>query len=112
MDTVHAAPVHTTVVGVFDDAARARAAVEDLRRAKFAARRIRFLGPKSRKPGKTAENRDWIVKEMDEGKSLVIVREADERAEDVRDILRRHHASIQQPSDIGTYGTGLPATPF
>jgi len=112
MDTAHADPVHTTVVGVFDDEAHARAAVEDLREAGFMAKQIGYLGPRSQRAKIKEENRDWFAKELDEGKVLVTVHEADERAEDAREILRRHHGSIHQPTDIGTYGTGLPATPF
>ena len=112
MDTARAAPVHTTVVGVFDDQAHARAAVEALRQAGFADKLVKLLGPRTRRAGIKEENRDWFEKELDDGKVLVTVHEADERAEEARDILRRHHGAIHQPTDIGTYGTGLPATPY
>jgi hypothetical protein len=112
MDTAHAAPVHTTVVGVFDDEARARAAVEDLRRDGFADTCIGLYVPGGGAPGSCEENSDWFRKELADGKSIVTVHEADQRAEDAREVLRHHHGSIQEPSDIGTYGTGLPATPY
>jgi hypothetical protein len=112
MDAAHAAPVHTMVVGVFDDPAHARTAVEDLRRAGFGDDLIGFHTPSAGTLCPAEENIDWIARELAAGKSLVTVHEADERAEDAREVLRRHHGEIHEPSDIGTYGTGLPATPY
>jgi hypothetical protein len=54
----------------------------------------------------------WYQSELKAGRSLVTVHEADERAEEARDILRRDGATIRLPSNVGSYGTGLPATPF
>lgn len=183
MTTTLEAPVHTTVVGVFDNHARARVAVEDLRRAGFPDDRIGFMGPEPGAPVGRAVDHDpaeaagvgaavgaaaggaaglvvaaamftpigpvvlggalatwlatvgvgvtagaalgalvgfglpehearWYEGELKAGRTLVLVHEADERAEDARHILRRHGGSVQEPSEFGSYGTGLPATPF
>ena len=109
MATPHTAPVHIMVVGVFDDAAHARAAETELRTAGFSDDCLCFLAPGTRPD---ADTDDWQEAEMRDGKTILTVEEADERAEDARDILRRHGATIREPSPIGTYGTGLPATPF
>jgi len=111
MDKAHAAPVHTTVVGVFDDVARARAAVDDLRRAAFGDDHISLLGPGCPAGGAEECGRGF-EDELAAGKSVVIAHEADERAEDARDVLRHHDGSVRELSDVGTYGTGLPATPY
>jgi hypothetical protein len=111
MDTAHAAPVHTTVVGVFDDQAGARTAVEDLRRAGFADACIGLYAPGCG-PGACEENSRWFESELAAGKSVVTVHGADERAEEAREVLRHNHGTIHEPSDIGTYGAGLPATPY
>src|SRR5687768_18542008 len=47
------APVHTTVVGVFNDLAHARDAIDGLRRAGFRDDRIGLLGPDWRPAGDT-----------------------------------------------------------
>lgn len=178
------APVHTTVIGVFDYLADARAAVEDLRRAGFADKQIGFIGPDRRaaeKPkdpesnveegagigaavgaaaagvaglavaaglltpigpaiaggaliawlaglgagaaagaaigsliglGIPEEDARWYESELKAGRTLVTVQHADERSDEARELIRDRNGSIRQPSEIGTYGTGLPATPF
>jgi hypothetical protein len=111
MDAARTAPVHTTVVGVFDDLARARAALEELRRAGFGDNHIGFFGPGCA-PGDSEECGRGFEDELAAGKSVVIVHEADERAEEAREVIRRHEGSVREPSDIGTYGTGVPATPY
>jgi thiamine monophosphate synthase len=55
---------------------------------------------------------DWLEDEIEGGHTVVTVRDADERAEDVRELLRDCGGSIREPSPVGTYGTGLPATPY
>jgi hypothetical protein len=50
--------------------------------------------------------------EVRSGRLLVTVHNADERADDARNILRRNNGTVREPTDIGTYGTGLPATPY
>jgi hypothetical protein len=184
MATAHATPIHTMVVGVFDNLAHARAAIEDLRRAGFRDGQIGFLARSTdRRPGTdtddfnsaegagvgaavgaslggvagltlaaaafpptgpavlggalaafltsvaggaaaggllgavvgagyTDEDHRWFEDELKRGRVLVTVHEADERAENARDILRKHNGTIREPSPIGTYGTGLPATPY
>jgi len=118
MATVHATPIHTLVVGVFDDAAKAKAAVEELRRAGVdddnvdctcGGERPRIEAPNELSPDGRG---DWLDDEIGEGHTVVAVHNADERADDVRDLLRKHGATIREPSPIGSYGTGLPATPF
>jgi hypothetical protein len=193
MNMIQAPPIHTTVVGVFDDQAHARAAAEELRRAGFANEQIGFLGPDLRPQFEPKEVRSgfendptntrweegaglgaaagasvgagvglaaaaglipaigpavaggaligwlagmgtgaaagslvgalvglgipeeegrWYESELKAGRTMVTVQDADERAEDARSILRRHGATIREPSDVGTYGTGLPSTPY
>lgn len=178
MATTLEAPVHTTVVGVFDDRASARAAIEDLRRAGFTHQRIGFIGPDAQTRKSSSEltvdedvgigaalggaaggaagivvalgmlvpagpivaggailaylasvgagaatgaliglgipesDANWYEGQLKAGRILVTVHEADERADDARSILRHNGASVREPSDIGTYGTGLPATPY
>ena len=114
MATPHTAPVHTMVVGVFDDATHARAAANDLQAAGFRDDCVCFIAPGSRPhaPGTHPDHGDWEEAELKDGKTILTVEEADERAEDVRSILRKHGATIREPSPVGTYGTGLPATPF
>lgn len=184
MATATAAPVHTTVVGVFDDRSRANAAVEELRLHGFLYEQIGLVSPGVRDD--PAEGRPlnympegeavgaatgatiggaagilsvaimmppigpaiiggalltwlagvgsgaaagtvlgglfglgipedasrWYENELKAGRSLVTVEEADDRAEEVRDVMRHHHATVREPSTVGTYGTGVPATPF
>jgi len=54
----------------------------------------------------------WYEGELQKGRSLVIVQNADERAEDAREVLRHHSATIGEPALVGTYGTGVPSTPY
>jgi hypothetical protein len=118
MATPQSAPIHTLVVGVFEDVNRARVAVDDLQRAGFAddlinctcgGARARVEPANEMSPGAGG---DWLEDEIAGGHTVVTVREADERAEDAREILRKHGGTIREPSPVGTYGTGLPATPF
>ena len=111
MATPHTAPVHTMVVGVFDDSAHARNAVDELRIVGFSDQCVRYIAPGIH-PKTHEEHGDWEESELKEGKTIVTVEEADERAEEVRHLLRKHGAIIREPSPVGTYGTGLPATPF
>jgi hypothetical protein len=117
------APVHSTVVGVFDDIDKARTAADELKARGFGGDSVRVLSPRSRKIaddspiGDTdmsfpSENPEWFRDEVKAGRSVVTVRHADQQAEEVRDLLRKHGATIKQPTDVGTYGSGLPATPF
>jgi hypothetical protein len=118
MATPHSAPVHTLVVGVFESAARARAAVDELRVAGFMNDQIECTcdGPEHRAHATNQMSPDgdgeWVDDEISAGHTVVTVNDADERAEDVRDLLRKHGGTIREPSPIGSYGTGLPATPF
>lgn len=193
MHMIQAPPIHTTVVGVFDDQAHARAAAEDLRRSGFNDDHIGYLGPDLRPKLEPEAVRagfendpththweegagigaaagasvaggiglvaaaglipaigpavaggaliGWLAgvgagaaagsivgalvglgipeeegrayeDDLKAGKTLTVVRDADERAEDARSILRRHGATIREGADIGTYGTGLPSTPY
>jgi hypothetical protein len=184
MATAHATPIHTMVVGVFDDLGHARAAIEDLRRAGFRDGQIGFLARSTeRAPGTdpedfnavegagvgaavgaglggvagltlaaaaltpigpallggalatfltsvaggaaaggllgavagagyTDDDHRWFEDELKRGRMLVTVHDADERSEEARDILRKHDGTIREPSPVGTYGSGLPATPY
>jgi hypothetical protein len=118
MATPHTAPVHTLVVGVFEDVNRARVAVDDLQRAGFDEHQINCTCGGARARVEAANDMspdaggDWLEDEIADGHTVVTVREADERAEDAREILRKHGGAIREPSPVGTYGTGLPATPF
>lgn len=118
MATPHSAPVHTLVVGVFEDAATARAAVDAVKRLGFAPDQIECTcdGPEHRAHATNQMSPDgdgaWVDEEISAGHTVVSVNDADERADDVRELLRKHGATIREPSPIGSYGTGLPATPF
>jgi hypothetical protein len=182
MATPQAAPVHTTVVGVFDQAADARAAIDDLCRTGFENRCIGFITPGARPDnladrthweagagvgaalgaaiggaaglvaaaamlspigpvmvggaiaallasvgvgaatgsvfgalvgvGISEEDARWYEDELKAGRTIVTVQDADERAEEAREVFRQHHATVREPSPIGVYGTGVPATPF
>lgn len=182
MATSVANPVHTTVVGAFDQAPDAHAAVEDLRRAGFDDTHIGYITPgapsehvidgvqpeESAKVGAalgaaigstagliaaaamlspigaatvggalvalvvslgvgvatgtvfgalvdigvSEDDARWYESEVKAGRSLVIVQNADQRAEEAREIIRYDHGMVREPSPIGVYGTGMPATPF
>lgn len=123
MDRVMASPIHSTVVGVFDDIDHARAAADDLKQGGFGGDCVRVLSPRSRKiagdspVGDTdmsfpSEDPEWFRDEIKAGRSVVTVRHADQQAEEVRGLLRKHGGTIKEPTDLGTYGHGLPATPF
>jgi hypothetical protein len=118
MATSATAPIHTTLVSVFDDPTHARAALEDLRRSGVSDDQIGFAAPGARPAVQGAtdaaevEDGDWYESELQAGRTIVMVRNADERAEEIRELLRGHGGSIREPSPVGTYGTGLPATPF
>jgi hypothetical protein len=45
------------------------------------------------------------------GRVLVTVHQADERSDVARSVIRDHGGRVREPADVGTYGTGLPATP-
>ncbi len=118
MDTPYSDPIHTMVVGVFDDIDRARQAVADLNRAGFVNDEVDCICGGAR-PRVHAANEisptdggEWLEDELGAGHTVVTVHEADERAEEVRELLRKHGATIREPSPVGTYGTGLPATPY
>jgi len=118
MDTPYADPIHTLVVGVFDNTDHARQAIADLRRAGFVDDQIDCTCGGAR-PRVSASNEmspdaggEWLEDEIESGHTVVTVRDADQRAEDARELLRHHGATIREPSPIGSYGTGLPATPF
>lgn len=118
MATIAAEPIHTTVVSVFDDPVHARAAADDLRRFGVSDERIGFAAPGTRPAAQgttdTAgiEGGEWYESELQAGRTIVTVRDADERAEEIRELLRGHGGSIREASPVGVYGTGLPATPF
>jgi hypothetical protein len=118
MATPHTAPVHTLVVGVFDDMTKAKVAAADLQRAGFLDDQINCTcGGRRARVEATNEmssdaGGDWLEDEIADGHTVLTIRDADERAEDAREILRKHGATIREPSPVGTYGTGLPATPF
>jgi hypothetical protein len=118
MDTPYTDPIHTLVVGVFDDMHHARLAIAELRRAGFVDDQIDCTSSGAR-PRVEATNAmspdaagDWLEDEIKAGHTVVTVRDADQRAEEARELLREHGGSIREPSPVGTYGTGLPATPF
>ena len=183
MDAAVAAPVHTTVVGVFNDRRHADEAINHLRRAGFNDDQIGFIrpNPEGQVAGKletdveegagigaavgaaagglaglgvalglltplgpaiaggaiiawlasvgvgaasgavvgsmvglgfSEEEARWYESEVLAGKILVTVHEADERSDDARSILRNHGGEIRERTPVGTYGNGLPATPF
>jgi hypothetical protein len=182
MATTLQAPVHTTVIGVFEDRASARSAIENLRRAGFSDDWIGYISPEPRteraKEGNNVEestgigaaigaaaggvaglaaavaifppigpillggafvawlatagagaatgavvgalvglgvsedDAGWYEEQVKHGRTLVTVHETDERSEDARSIIRHHGGEIHEPSELGSYGTGLPATPY
>lgn len=183
MATALEAPVHTIVIGVFEDRASARTAIENLRRAGFPDSRLGFISPE---PTTRRRNEDssvvddptgigaavgaaagaaaglavaaavfppvgpaivggalaawlatvgtgaatgavvgtlvglgiseaeaeWYEEQLKRGRTLVTVHDSDERSEDARSIIRHAGGEIHGPTEIGTYGTGLPATPY
>jgi hypothetical protein len=118
MDTPYSDPIHTMVVGVFDDMDRARQAVADLCREGLADDQVDCTCGGAR-PRVHATNEmspdgggEWLEEELDAGRAVVTVHDANERAEQVRELLRKHGATIREPSPVGTFGTGLPATPY
>lgn len=54
----------------------------------------------------------WEASELDAGRAIVMVHDTDERSEDARSILRHNGGSIEEPTEVGTYGGGLPSTPY
>ena len=118
METPYTAPVHTLVVGVFDDTAKARAALDELQRAGFEEDEIDCVCGGAR-PRVEATNEmspdaggEWLEDELNDGHTVLTVQNADERADEVRSLLRKHGGTIREPSPVGTYGTGLPAAPY
>lgn len=190
MATAYAKPIHTSVVAVFDDPLRARAAMNDLRQAGFRDEQIGFAGPDPRRratPGEmpngvrdaegdeaapqvgaaigaalggtvgviaaagalapiggpvlvggalaalaastgagaaagglfgalvssdSEDDSTWYERQVREGRTIVTVHDADENADAARVVLRAHDGTIHEPSPVGTYGSGLPATPL
>jgi hypothetical protein len=123
MDRVMASPIHSTVVGVFDNVEHARAAADEFRQLGFPKDCVCVRTPRSRKlvddctPHEVdqdfpSEDPEWIRHEIKAGKTVLFVRHADQQAEEVRELVRKHGGSISEPTDLGTYGHGLPATPF
>lgn len=118
MDTAFQDPIHTLVVGVFNDTHHARLAIDELRRAGFGDDQIDCTsgGPRPRVEASNTMSPDaggdWLEHEIGAGHTVLTVRDADERAEQARELLRKHGGSIREPSPVGTYGTGLPATPY
>jgi hypothetical protein len=53
-----------------------------------------------------------LEREVRTGHTLISVHDADERSEEARMTLRHEGGRIREESDIGTYGSGLPATPY
>jgi hypothetical protein len=55
----------------------------------------------------------WYETEVTSGRTLVTVHDADDRIDEARRILLDHGGTMRGPvNDVGTYGSGLPATPF
>jgi hypothetical protein len=54
----------------------------------------------------------WGQDELNRGRVLVAVRGANGRADEARDVIRRCGGEVREPADIGSYGTGLMATPY
>jgi hypothetical protein len=182
MATTLQAPVHTTVIGVFEDRASARSALENLRWAGFSDNLIGFISPEPRTErtkdnssleestgigaaigaaaggaaglavsvaifppigpillggafvawlatagagaatgavvgalvglGVSEDDAGWYEEQLKHGRTLVTVHETDELSEEARSIIRHHGGEVHEPSELGTYGTGLPATPY
>lgn len=118
MDTTFAQPIHTLVVGVFDDTNHARQAITELEMAGIPGDQIGCVCGGFR-PHVAATNDmspdaggEWLEDEVRSGHTVVIIHDADERAEEVRELLRKDGGTIREPSPVGTYGTGLPSTPY
>ena len=57
-------------------------------------------------------SKSWEA-ELKAGRTLVTVHDADDRIDEARRILLDHGGIIRDSGhDIGTFGSGLPATPF
>jgi hypothetical protein len=54
----------------------------------------------------------WGEAELNRGRILVAVRGEAARADEARDVIRRSGGRVREPADLGTYGTGLMATPY
>jgi hypothetical protein len=112
------APIHTTIFGIFHDAPHAHAAADELRTAGFENDQIGLIAagarPEVKNPSVGPDDDDgrWYEGDLRAGHTIVSVHDADERSEDGREILRKHGATIREPTSVGSYGTGLVATPF
>jgi hypothetical protein len=58
------------------------------------------------------EEAHWYAKQLEEGKVVVTVQRADGRIDAAADVLRRAGAESRNGTEIGTYGTGILATPY
>ena len=55
----------------------------------------------------------WYESEVTAGRTLVTVHDAGDRIDEARRVLLDHGGAMRGPvNDVGTYGSGLPATPF
>ena len=114
MNAIIADPIHTSAIGVFDRTDQADGAFDELRRMGFEDRQIRLIVPDSGNDGTGLPERDshWYETELKAGRTILAVCDADERADDAREVFRKHHGVPRDPTPVGTYGAGLPATPF
>jgi hypothetical protein len=62
--------------------------------------------------GVPEEEARWYESEVTSGRTLVTVHDADDRIDEARRILRDHGGSVRDADEIGTYGSGLTATPY
>ncbi|HVK12129.1 MAG TPA: hypothetical protein VM597_25480 [Gemmataceae bacterium] len=55
----------------------------------------------------------WYESEVTSGRTLVTVHNADNRIDEARRVLLDHGGTMRTgANDVGTYGSGLPATPY
>jgi hypothetical protein len=54
----------------------------------------------------------WYQDEVEAGRILVTVSHPDGRGDEARDVIHRAGGGVKTASGVGTFGTGLLATPY
>lgn len=111
----------STVVAAFNDAAHARAAVAELRRAGFADGQIGWMGRDAGAEetiplaltawGLSPDEARHYEEHFRTGRSVVVV-DAGDRAGEAHAIMHHHDPRDDSFAGIGIFGTDLPATPY
>jgi len=62
--------------------------------------------------GVPEEDAKWYEGELNAGRVLVAVQAPAGRADEARNVIRKLGGSVHEAAGVGSYGTGLPATPY